>query len=186
MPRTSKRPSPASVLRHIFAVVLFLVVAGCSGGGCGSGCSSCGGITPLADGFDPMHRIENAGSARVTPSGLTFLQKNLGTLAKGLLGGMGTGGVIEFQVPMSSTSIVGIINATICPNGADPSANPKVCTAEIDVGNANLTLVSAGPYDLHITGTLPLRVEDLQVKFACADLNIAINGDGSCPGGNFD
>ena len=87
MPRnTPSRPSPASIIRHILAVAIFLIAAGCSGGGCGGGCSSCGGITPLTNGFDPMNRIENAGSARVTPSGLVFLQKNLGALAKGLLG----------------------------------------------------------------------------------------------------
>ncbi len=175
----NKRPSPASLFRHVLGIVLFVVAAGCSGGGCGSGCSSCGGITPLAGGFDTTKRIENAGSARVTPSGLTFLEKNLGTLAKGLLGGSS----ITFEVPKSSTSVAGL-TATICPNGADPTANPKVCTAEIDVSNAALTIKPATPYDLHITGTIPLRVQDLQVSFACANLNIAINGDGACPGGN--
>src|SRR5262249_17520415 len=97
MPRiANQRPSPASVLRHILAVVLFLLAAGCSGGGCGGGCSSCGGIPPLPNGFDVNSRIENAGSARVTPSSLKFLQSNLGALAKGLLGGSSQNGIILF------------------------------------------------------------------------------------------
>lgn len=185
MPRiANQRPSPGSILRHTLAVLLFLIAAGCSGGGCGSGCSSCGGITPLANGFDVNSRIENAGSARVTPSGLKFLQSNLATLAKGLLGGTSQNGVILFPVPQTSTSIVGL-TVDVCKNGPNPSSNPKVCEAEIDIGNSKLTITPAGPYDLHVTGTIPLRAQDIQVSLACADINIALNGDGSCPGGNY-
>ncbi|MFT3763905.1 MAG: hypothetical protein QM820_00015 [Minicystis sp.] len=85
MPRNSQRPRPAPaavLLKHLVAIVAVLIIAGCSGGGCGGGgCSSCGGITALPNGFDPAHRIENAGSVRLTKSGLGFLQSNLGTLA---------------------------------------------------------------------------------------------------------
>jgi hypothetical protein len=186
MPRiTHQRPSLASVLRHILAVAIFVLAAGCSGGGCTSGCSSCGGTTPLVNGFDPAHRVENAGSARITPAGIAFLQSNLGTVAKGLLGGTSPGGIIDFPVPMTSTPIAGI-TATVCANGANATANPKVCTAEIDVGNAKLTIVPTGPNDLHVTGTLPIRAQDIQVSFTCANVDVALNGDGSCPGGNYD
>ena len=192
MPRipAPKRPPAVSLIKHITVIALFLIAAGCSGGGCSSGCSSCGGITPLTDGFDPVHRIENAGSARVTQSGLTFLQSNLGTLAKGILGASsGNGGVINFPVPMTSTSVnlgIGSITATICPNGSNPSGNPELCNADIDIGNANLTITPTGPYDLSITGTVPLRVEDIQVSIGLGvctpTIDIAIDGDGSCPG----
>lgn len=185
MLRSSPRPRPApavSILKHLIAIVVILVVAGCSGGGgCGGGCAGCGGITPLPNGFDAQHRIENAGSVRLTQSGLGFLQSNIGVLAKGLLGGMSTGGVITFPVPMSSGT-----GYTVCPNGPDPNANPKICTAEIDIGNAALTITPTAPYDLHITGTVPLRVSDLQLNALGCGVDIAINSDGSCPGGDFD
>ena len=97
MPRIASRSAVAGFLiRHIFAVVVFIIAAGCSPGRLRQRLAPCcGGITPLVNGFDPMNRIENAGSARLTPHGLVFLEKNLGSLAKGLLGGTGTGGVIE-------------------------------------------------------------------------------------------
>jgi hypothetical protein len=184
MPRISprKRPAPAaSLLKHLAAIAVVLIVAGCSGGGCGGGCSSCGGFTPLAGGFDVNHRIENAGSVRITRSGLDFLQSNLGTLAKGLLGGTGTGGMLTFAIPKT----VGT-GYTLCPNGSNPNANPKICTAEIDVANANLKIDPYSPNDLHITGTMPLRVSDLQINALGCDVDIAINGNNTCPGGNFD
>src|SRR5512141_423113 len=92
--RNKKRAAPAAVLlKHLVAIVAVLIVAGCSGGGCGGGgCSSCGGVTPLANGFTPAKRIENAGSVRLTQSGLGFLQSNLATLAQGFLASSGTGG----------------------------------------------------------------------------------------------
>ncbi len=191
MPRVSpkrRRPSTASLLRHLVAIVVVLVIAGCGGGGCGGGCSSCGGIAPLAGGFNVDKRVENAGSVRVTSSGLDFIGSNLSTLAQGLLGGMGAGGVIKFEIPTSAGS-AGPLAYTLCPNGADPNGNPAICTAEIDLGNAKLTIDPAPPYDIHIKGTLPLRVQDVQLQADLAickpTLNIALNGNGSCPGGNF-
>jgi hypothetical protein len=177
-----RSPTPAVLLRHLVAIVAVIVVAGCSGGGCGGGCSSCGGITPLAGGFDTTKRIENAGSVRLTKSGLDFVSKNIGTLAKGILGGMGSGGVITFDVPQSSGT-----GYSLCPNGSNPNANPKVCVAEIDVGNANLTVTTAGPDDVHVTGTLPLRVEDLEVSALGCTETIAIGGsDNHCPADSYD
>jgi hypothetical protein len=185
MPRSPKNPRPmsvASLLRHITAIVLFVVAAGCSGGGCSSGCASCG-LTPLASGFDPTKRIENAGSARVTPSGLAFIQSNLGALAGGLLGSAGgTGGIINFAVPATSTSFSGI-TASICPNGANTTSNPQICNAQINIGQANLTMTPTSPYDLSITGTVPLLVQDIPVTIdlgICSPtINIAMNGNGA-------
>ncbi len=163
--------------RPAFFVLMLVVLASCGGAGGCSGCAGCG-MTPLTGGFDATQRIENAGAARVTQSGLKFLQANIPGLAKGILGSTGT---ITFDIPKSSSSVAGI-TANICPNGSDPTANPEICVAELDVPSANLTLATAAPEDLHITGTIPLRVQDLQVSFGCADLNISIDGDGSCPG----
>src|SRR5205085_7657968 len=89
-------------LKHVVLVVLFVIAAGCSGGGCSSGCS-CGGISPLPEGFKPEKRIENSASMRLTDSGIQFLDDNMGMLAANILGG-GNGGILTFQVPSSSGS----------------------------------------------------------------------------------
>jgi len=142
--------------------MVVILIAGCAGGGCSSGCSGCG-MTPLPGGFDPNARIENAGSVRLTQSGLTFLEQNLGPLAKSLLGGSGSGGVITFPIPSSSGSAGGIINYDVCPGGPDENANPLKCVAEIDIGNAQLNIDSATPHNLKITGPLPLRLQNLPI-----------------------
>ena len=50
------------LVKHVVVVVLFVILAGCSGGGCSSGCS-CGGVEPLAEGFPTERRVEYAGIA---------------------------------------------------------------------------------------------------------------------------
>ncbi|APR77126.1 Hypothetical protein A7982_02473 [Minicystis rosea] len=168
MPRTKikKRTAPAAVLlRHLVAIMAVLIIAGCSGGGCGGGgCSSCGGVTALPNGFEPNKRIENAGSVRLTKSGLGFLQSNLGPLAQKLLGGSGNAGVLTFNVPSTSGSTSGI-EYSVCPGGADPNANPPKCVAEINLATSNLQIQPyADPnhkFNLRITGTLPLRLQNL-------------------------
>ncbi len=137
MLRTMKtRPvSAASLLRHIVAIVALLIVAGCGGGSCGGGgCSSCSGVTPLTNGFEATNRIENAGSLRLMPSGIKFLQNNLGTLAKGLLGSSSTNGTLTFDIPATSGS-ASFINYSVCSGGANPTANPPSCVANIDLGD---------------------------------------------------
>lgn len=149
-------------LKHIIGIMLVILIAGCAGGGCSSGCAGCG-ITPLAGGFEPTKRIENAGSVRLTDSGLTFLEQNLGPLAKTLLGSSGgSGGVITFPVPTTSGSQLGI-KYDVCPGGPDANANPPKCVAEIDIGNAKLNIDTADPHNIHITGPLPLRMQDLPI-----------------------
>jgi hypothetical protein len=193
MPRisTKKRP-PATALwtKHLVAIVAVLLVAGCGGGGC-SGCA-CAGVTPLAEGFKPEKRIENAGSVRVTDSGVTFLQDNLGTLAKGLLGGNGAnGGVLTFDIPNTSGSVAGIIKYNVCPNGSAPNTNPPTCVAEINVGGAKLTIDPTASHNLHIHGPLPIRLRDLPIDFTYLffipdSAHGVLDGDGTCPGGPED
>jgi hypothetical protein len=90
-----------SILRHFVVCFWFVLLAGCAGaGGCGGVCADLGfGITPLAKGFDPKPRIENAASVRITQSGFEFLQANAGALAGGVLGAMGGSSVAAFPIP---------------------------------------------------------------------------------------
>ena len=190
MPRISTRkrpPAPASWTRHLVAIVAVLLVAGCGGGGCSS--CSCGGVTPLAEGFKPEKRIENSGSVRITDSGVTFLEQNLGTLAKGLLGGAaGNGGVLTFNIPNTSDTLGGVIKYNVCPNGANPNANPPTCVAEINVGGAKFQIDPKANHNLHIHGPLPIRLRDLPINFTYLGFipdsaRGVLDGDGTCPGG---
>ncbi|MEZ4307660.1 MAG: hypothetical protein R3F14_06395 [Polyangiaceae bacterium] len=162
---------------------MLLIVAGCSGGGCG-GCTGCG-VTPLPQGFPKEARIENAGSVRITQSGLGFLSANVGTLAQSLLGGMGQGGVLTFEVPPTSGNQSGI-EYKVCPGGPKPNANPPECVAEINVGQAKLNITTAGPNLIKITGPLPIRLQDLPADFVYFFIpdstDIVLNGNDKCPG----
>lgn len=172
------------LLKQWMALLVVLLIAGCSGGGCSSGCSSCGGVTPLAEGFKPDARIENAGAVRLTDSGLTFLEQNLGTLAQSVIGGMGSGGVITFEVPATSGSQLGI-DYEICKNGPNPNANPPECVAEIDIGNAKLDISTSTPHNIKITGPLPLRIQKLPIDivyfFIPDSATMVLNGNNACP-----
>jgi hypothetical protein len=171
--------------RNALAILLFFIIASCSGGGCSSGCSSCG-ITPLPSGFPNASAVTNAASVRVTRPGLDFLQSNIGALAGKLLGG--SGGVINFDVPTSMQSITELgfitINLTICPNGPSSTTNPPSCIADINIGGAMLTLDAITPSSIKISGTIPIKLQDLPITTSLGSLDIGVGtGDCSGPGG---
>jgi MYXO-CTERM domain-containing protein len=171
--------------RHVILTVLFVLIAGCSGGGCSSGCS-CAGVTPLAEGFPVGARIENVASIRLTDQGIGFLEQNLGAIA-GLALGDG-GGQLSFEIPTLSQGLV-IASAEICPNGPNPNANPPECIAEIDLANAQLQVTPSNPHNVVISGPLPIRIQRLPIKvtwlgFLEDNLDIVLNGPGTCPGDN--
>ncbi|MFT3763906.1 MAG: hypothetical protein QM820_00020 [Minicystis sp.] len=103
--------------------------------------------------------------------------------------------MMTFNVPSSSGSTTGI-TYDVCPGGPNPNSNPPKCVAEINLGQSALTITTSTPYDVHIKGTLPIRLQNLplHVKGLCigsfcavdSDITAALNGDGSCPGGNYD
>ena len=172
---------PRRLLKHLFAILVVLIVAGCSGGGCG-GCTGCG-ITPLPQGFPTEARIENAGSVRLTQSGIGFLQNNLGTLAQSLVGGMGSNGLITFPIDESSSEVdlfITTCTITVCKGGPDEGANPPKCVAEIDLGNADLTITPTGPHHIVISGPLPLRLRNLPIEGCATNNHITITGNAGC------
>lgn len=179
-------------LKHLVVVFLIILFAGCSGGGCSSGCS-CAGVTPLAEGFNPARRIENSASLRLTDSGVTFLEANLSSLATVLVGGMGMNGIVNFEVPTSMGSL-GPVDYTACTNGPNPNSMPPECIAEIDLGNAQLDIAPTAPHNILVTGPLPLRLQSLpmHITYFCIgpicvedDIEIKLNGMGSCSDNSF-
>jgi hypothetical protein len=163
--------------RPAFFVLILIVLASCSGaGGCG-GCASCG-MTPLAAGFPQASVITNAASVRVTRPGLDFLSANLGGVAAKALGQ--SGGVVTFNVPDSSTSfsVIFTINIEICK----PPVSTGQCVADIDVGNAKLHVDAVTPHGIHISGTVPVKADDIPVQTSVANVDIGL-GNGGCNGG---
>lgn len=188
------------VLKHLIAALVVVFFAGCSGGGCSSGCSGCG-MTPLVTEFPTDQRIENSAAVRLTDSGISFIESNLGKLAPTLLGsslGSGQGGVVTFPIPTSKGSqclgftvggtCVGItFNYTVCPNGSDATSNPPECVAEIDLVGSQFIMKSAAPHDVTVDGTLNLRLQHLTVDSSIGTIVIAASGggDSECPGKTF-
>ncbi len=172
--------------RQALVVVLFLLVASCSGGGCSSGCSSCG-ITPIAGGFEPAKTIPNSASVRVTKHGLEFLSSNLPGLASTLLGRSGSSaGVITFDIPSTSTTLVGQ-TLTICPTppGSDPTTSPEICIAEIEIGGALLKINSVTPDAISLSGTIPVRIQEIKVTgnvvlFGNIEIDLGVGSNLSC------
>lgn len=173
------------IAARILAMLAVLIVAGCAGGGCTSGCA-CAGITPLPNGFTAKSRVENGGSARLTADGMAFLQQNIGTLAKTVLGANAPNGVLTFQIPKSAGSVAGgALSYTVCPQGP----NAGTCSAEIDIGNAKLALAPQEPHNLRVTGPIPIRLQNLPIDFKYIGFipdhtQAVLNGNGGCPGGN--
>ena len=146
--------------QRLLLAALFLIVASCSGGGCSSGCASCG-TTPLPGGFPKASTIPNAASVRVTRPGLDFVQENLGTLAEKALGASAAPGakpgVASFAIPPGSG------NPKVC-SVATPAASQ--CNAEIAIGQSKLRVNSLTPNRVKIDGLLPVRIRDLPVSFS--------------------
>lgn len=135
-----------SLWRQLFAVLFVTFIVACSGGGCSSGCSSCG-TKPLPGGFPKADTIQNSASVRVTRAGLDFIGTNIGTVA-GKLVPNSQGGVVTFDIPdggnQTVASFLGIdVKLHVCPGGPNPNANPPTCRAEIQLGNAKLRLDAA-------------------------------------------
>ncbi|HEY2369392.1 MAG TPA: hypothetical protein VGH87_23505 [Polyangiaceae bacterium] len=140
--------------RKVAVIAFVWFVFACSGGGCTSGCAGCG-VTPLPGGFPKASTITNAGSVRVTRAGLDFMQTNLGAIAGQVLGG----GTITYPIGKTSDDL-GLGNSvTICNN-----PNSTQCQAMINIAGAKLTLTAVHPDSLVISGTVPVKVQDIPVE----------------------
>ncbi len=139
------------LFRRLGVIGLVLFVIACSGGGCSSGCAGCG-VTPLPAGFPIASTITNAGSVRVTRSGLDFMQANLGTIAGNVLG---SGSTINYTIAKTSFSL-SIVTIDICDN-----PGPGDCIVQVQLGNAALTLTAVHPDSLTISGTIPVEAASI-------------------------
>jgi hypothetical protein len=166
-------------LKPLMGIVGVMTLAACTDGSApGAGCA---GIKPLPAGFNQSQRVENAASARLTESGLGFLQDNLMPLAVKMLDaqGMSEGGVIKFPVPETSGTAM-LVPYTLCPGGADVTTGK--CVAEIDVNHAQIKLSTTTPHNIIASGPVPIRVKNLPVSVGFINTVAVISGgaDGQC------
>jgi hypothetical protein len=147
-----------NLAQRVLLLALFLLIASCSGGGCSSGCASCG-TTPLPGGFPKASTIPNAASVRVTRPGLDFVQENIGFLAEKALGATAGGkpGVVSFPIPP------GTGNPKVCSVAAP---TPAQCNAEIGLGQSKLRVNAITPNRVKLDGLLPVRIRDLPVSYS--------------------
>jgi MYXO-CTERM domain-containing protein len=189
-------------VRQLFGAAFVLLVASCSGGGCSSGCSSCG-TQPLPGGFPKQAAIPNAASVRVTRSGLDFMAQNLPSIASQVA--KAQNGVLGVDIPKVSVAEQQVVNTcildafitpTVCPNG--PSATQ--CHADVGLGSSTFRLDSVTPHALKVQAVVPVRIADTPIEAnirgrvctpvictgcASASTNVTIHvgyGNGSCNG----
>ncbi|MEO8875894.1 MAG: hypothetical protein ABI461_09925, partial [Polyangiaceae bacterium] len=140
-----------------FGALGFVLLIVAISGGCSGGCTGCG--TSLVDGFPIASDAENAASIRVTSQGLAFLNTNLPTIAAKAVGGADGGGALTFPIPSTAQGL-GVATANIC---TAPTAAGQ-CIADIDLAHMNLPITFSAPHDVKITGTIPVKVDDLTIK----------------------
>lgn len=159
-----------SRFRHVFGVVFFLLIASCSGSGCG-GCGGCAGMTPLPGGFPADKAVENAASVRVSRPGLDFLEKELPGIASQLTSA--PNGTLGFDIPKvdpPKTQIANLgigkllLDPVVCPDGPKPNANPPQCHAAIGIGKATFQIDAITPNAVKIRASIPLELEDTPVS----------------------
>lgn len=177
--------------RKALAATSVLLVASCSGGGCSSGCQSCG-VQPLPGGFPKEKAIENAASVRVTKPALEFVSANAPDLASKLLNakdGQMSINIPETDIGPSDLALGYDIAAKICVGGADPSTGRCVATA--DIKQTKLTVDSVKPNAIKVRGTVPLVLKNTPTNAKLThsvlpDLSITLYigyGSGGCSGG---
>ncbi|HEX7666525.1 MAG TPA: hypothetical protein VF407_18490, partial [Polyangiaceae bacterium] len=156
---TARSGFKPSIVRAGLAVLL-LVLASCASG---SGCGGCGGTIP--GGFPRASVIENAGAVRITRSGLDQLATNLPAVVSKLLNS--SGDVVQYPIPKTDGSVNIVVtdyDYTICSTGPDAGTTPPHCIVEIEVGKTILHLDAVSPNNVVVSGTVPIRMQDLPVK----------------------
>jgi hypothetical protein len=164
--------------RHVFLIVSLLLVASCSGGGCGG----CAGGTPLPGGFPTDKAVENAASVRLSRPGLDFLEKELGPIAASALGAKN--GIMQIGIPESPINASGL-SGKICPGGPDPAATPPKCEVSVNLAGSTFMIDAVTPSAIDIAATIPVELDDTPVSVdvgASLTIHIGYGANGTCNG----
>jgi hypothetical protein len=176
-------------VRHGLSILFVVLLFACSGGGCSSGCSSCG-MTPLTRPIATANLIDNAGSLRLTRSGLDFLQSSAPVLAGSLIGS-GSGGEFQYPITLAPDTLDGI-TISFCPSGPNETSTPEECTLQVELSRATFYIDSVTPNAIMVSGTIPILLSDLPLsgsytvsvlgisKTLTITLHVGVGSNGSC------
>ncbi|MEM9693878.1 MAG: hypothetical protein AAGA56_15125 [Myxococcota bacterium] len=166
-------------LHRLLFLTTLIFTAGCAGGdGGGGGCGGSGGpLAPLPGGYPTAERIENVAIARVTASGVEFLNQNIGTIVAQLLGA--EDGILSFELPEQDFRFLGV-GATICEGGPNSETDPATCAIEVDLVNSQLELTPTEPHSVRVRGPLRVRIRRLPSDVIGDSVNVVLNRTGSC------
>ncbi|MCS6798905.1 MAG: hypothetical protein NZ898_10295 [Myxococcota bacterium] len=117
----------------LWGACLFAAFA-CGGGSC-DGCEECG-VAPIPGGYPIADRIANSAQARLTRSGIQFIESNFGSIVTTFVPGG-----LDFPVPRSETGS-GLTRATICSDDN--------CSAHIEIHSVDLTPTPPNALRLHL------------------------------------
>jgi hypothetical protein len=103
-----------------------------------------------------------------------------------------SGGIPGAKVNWDLTPLTGSVgngSYTTCAMGPNPGATPPRCIAEVDAALASVnTTHDDVTHTLHITGTMPMRVQDMVVDYVVLNLSASfeavLTGNAACPGQN--
>jgi len=143
--------------------------------------------------------IANAVSIRVSRPGLDAIEQNLPAIASSVVGV--PGGKLTIDIPTTQAGsmdlaaagiTVASITPNVCPNGADPNANPPTCQAQANLGASTFTIDAVKPNAVVVHAVVPLVLQNAPISAQVKGLDLIPMGsitlylgygDGGCSGG---
>ncbi len=122
-------------------VMLGLTVFSCSGGGGCSSCEGCG-VAPIPGGYPLADRIDNSAQARLTSSGIAFIEDNISSIVTTFL-------PEGLDFPVDRQEVNFGITITICEDSD--------CTAHIEIDSLDLSPTDPNLLRAHIQLILDSR-----------------------------
>ncbi len=132
----------------------------------------------------------------VLAASASSLTSKLGALVgDGGVGGVTDGGAeggapaLSFVIPSSSRSgsidLLGVplpYTVQVCPGGADAAASPPTCLLDVQIPAGSLHLDAVTPGALTLSGTVPVRLQDLPIDATLIGALSLGFGQGTCNG----
>lgn len=154
-----------TILSRNLQVALLVAGVVALSGRCSGGCGGCSAMDPIPGGFPLGERIENGTQARLSESGIQFIEDNAASIVSDLMGGS-----LTFDIPPSCDAIdqwpVGTVD--ICGEGDanNCTGDQPPCSIQVDI--VGLDLVPQDPPGdvlnvearMNIVSPTPLKTHD--------------------------
>jgi hypothetical protein len=159
MKSSQKSSHPYRDRLHFVALFLF-ILSGCGGEGC-----SC--MTPLPNGFPAELRQPNAAQARLSESGLTFVENNIGSLAGSLLPGGTT-----FNIPPACSGST----PACCSDGSGDTCRLSLDLVAQPGDSPRLELTPSAPNKLGLVVRARVKsLDPITVKVLASQCDVGID-----------